>query len=254
MKHALLLPVLSIVLLTGCATAYRTGQTPDDVYYSPGRVVEERQDASQQRQDEAYQEYISSMDDRYLRMKIANRYRWDMIDNFSYWNDSRYDFGYNYYSSGINPYSSWYPGLGFSAGYGYGNYYAPGYGYGYGYGWNNPVCSVVYYTIPHYGRAAGFTAGSNLSAYRNHLYSNSNYGYKDERGVFVPASNSSFGSLLKKVFSNDNGTTTSYDRAARTFTPSNNNTAPATSSSAGGASGGFKSTGSSTSTGRGGRG
>ena len=37
MKRMLLGSLLTIGLLSGCSTAYQSGQTPDDVYYSPGR-------------------------------------------------------------------------------------------------------------------------------------------------------------------------------------------------------------------------
>ena len=61
----------------------------------------------------------------------------------------------------------------------------------------------------------------------------------------------SFGNLMKTVFTNSGE---SFDRAARTFSPSTpGGSMPATSSSAGGNSGGFGSTGSSASGGRGGR-
>ncbi len=262
MKQVLLLSVLAVTLLSGCSTAFKNGQTPDDVYYSPGRELGDEVliQKDQQRQKEAYQAYISSMDDRYLRMKVANRYRWGGIDNFDYWYDSRYDFGsYNYqYYNSLNPYAYWSPGFGL--GMGYGNYY-PG---RYGWGWSSPVYTVVHYysLAPRNPGPGGYTFGSNITAYQNKTYDNSNYGYKDSKtGAFVPSgSNSNFGSLLKRVFSgsSEGSSNYSYDRPARTFsnTPSNNPTytPPATSSSAGGNSGGFKSTGSSTSTGRGGRG
>lgn len=250
MKHVLLLSAISLTLFTGCSTAFKAGQTPDDVYFSPGREIVQ-DERVQEKQKAEYQEYVSSMDDRYLRMKIANRYRWSSIDNFDYWYDSRYDFGnYNYsYYSGLNPY--WNPRLGYGA-------YYPG---NYGWGWSSPVYTVVhYYSIP--STPGGYTSGSNILAYRNKSYNNNNYGYRDPKtGGFVPSSGSSnFGSLLKRVFTGggtDNAY--SYDRPARTFsnTPGNNpstSTPPPTSSSAGGNSGGFKSTGTSTSTGRGGRG
>ncbi|MBI2272901.1 MAG: hypothetical protein EPO58_07765 [Chitinophagaceae bacterium] len=252
MKHVLLLSAISLTLFTGCSTAFKAGQTPDDVYFSPGREVVQDEKV-QQKQKAEYQEYVSSMDDRYLRMKIAKRYRWSSIDNFDYWYDSRYDFGnYNYqYYSGLNPY--WNPRLG------YGGAYYPG---NYGWGWSSPVYTVVhYYTIP--TTPGGYTSGSNILAYRNKSYNNDNYGYRDPKtGGFVPSSGSSnFGSLLKRVFSGS-GTANaySYDRPARTFsntTPSSNNptrSVSTPSSNAGGTSGGFNSTGTSTSTGRGGRG
>jgi hypothetical protein len=253
MKHALLLSALSIGLLSSCTTAFKAGQTPDDVYYSPGsEVVSVKEDKRQKNEEAQYQEYISSLDDRYLRMKIANRYRWGALDNFDYWYDSRYDFNtYNNYYSNLSPYSSWNPEWNLSVGYGR---YCPGTG---GWGWNSPIYTVVHYTNPYY--SGGSTSGSNISAYRNKNYNNTNYGYKDPKnGAFVPsASNSGFGNLLKRVFTGSENTS-SYDRPARTFndTRSNSNTSsppPATSSNAGGNSGGFKSTGTSSSTGRGGK-
>ncbi|SKA02552.1 hypothetical protein [Sediminibacterium ginsengisoli] len=265
MKPYLLLSVMAIGLLSGCSTAFKSGQTPDDVYYSPGRDagVLTKKEEDRQKEDQArYEEYVSSLDDRYLRMKVANRARWSGLDDFNYWYDSRYDFGmYNYYSySNWNDYYAWglgsmYTGWRPYLGVGYSNY---GYGYGggwYGYGWS-PLYTVISYGSP---KAPGYTAGSNISAYRNKQYNNSNLGYKDPKtGAWVNnGSNNSFGNLMKRVFSSstsgNNNTQQSWDRPTRTYTPTNNNTPPATSSSAGGNSGGFKSTGSSTSSGRPGR-
>ncbi|MES2328972.1 MAG: hypothetical protein V4539_05170 [Bacteroidota bacterium] len=259
MRHVLLLSALGIGLLSSCSTAFKSGQTPDDVYFSPGKemVSSEKEERVQKQEEEQYQEYISSLDDRYLRMKVANRYRWSAIDNFDYWYDSRYDF--NTYNYGFNNYgyNTWNPNWCLNLGYGYRRYYP-----GNGFGWNSPIYTVVSYTNPKYG-ASGSTSGSNISAYRNKTYNNNNYGYKDPKtGAFVPgAGNSSFGNLLKRVFSGSETTQQSYDRPARTYTqPSNTNSTttptppPTTSSNAGGSSGGYTSTGTSTSTGRGGRG
>lgn len=250
MKHVLLLSVLGIGLLSSCSTAFKAGQTPDDVYYSPGREVASvaKEDEIQRQQSEEYQIYLSSLDDRYLRMKIANRYRWSAIDDYSYWYDSRYDFGvynpYNYYTR-LNPYAQWNPYLS----QGYGNW-----------GWSSPIYTVIHYSLPKiYG--GGSTSGSNIYAFRNKGYSNTNLGYTDPKtGKFTPSGgNNSFGDLLKRVFtgsSSSSGNVSSYDRPVRTFnsSPSNSSSQPAPSSNAGGNSGGFKSTGSSTGTGRGGRG
>ncbi len=268
MKHALLISVLSIGVLSSCSTAFKAGQTPDDVYYSPGREAAEivKAEQTQKQQDAAYQEYISSLDDRYLRMKIANRYRWSALDNFDYWYDSRYDFGaYNYrnhYYTSVNPYA-WNPG--WNIGIGYGSYY-PGY-YG---GWSSssPVYTVVHYNYP-VSSGGGSTSTSNISAFRNKEYNNNNnYNTSNPKsGGYTPPNTSSFGSLLKRVFTvnSDNNSSSGFDRATRSFnnpspsnaSPSRTTTTPApspTSSSAGGNSGGFPSTGSSTGTGRGGRG
>lgn len=260
MKNLLLSSLIGTALFASCSTAYKAGQTPDDVYYSPAREGLTAKETYRQQQERAdYQEYVSSQDDRYLRMKVANRSRWSGIDDFSYWYDSRYDFtGYNNYSF-YNPwynnysfYNPWYNNLYFGASY----YGRPYWGGGSFYGWNNPYYTLVNYGTPKFG-GGGYTSGSNLSSYKNRNYNNSNYGYRDKAGNFVPASsNSSFGNLLKRVFTTSpNGTTNSYDRPARTFdNNSRSSTPPATNSNAGGNSGGFKSTGSSSSTGRGGRG
>jgi hypothetical protein len=269
MRRILLLSAISMGLLSSCSTAFKAGQTPDDVYFSPGKEVmaSEREERVQKQEEAQYQEYVSSLDDRYLRMKVANRNRWSTIDNLDYWYDCRYDFNnytYSAFNNGYNGYRNGNPNWSWNLGYGYRNYYP---GYGYGAGWNSPIYTVITYTNPKYG-VGGSTSGSNISAYRNKVYNNNNYGYKDPKtGAFVPTSNnSSFGNLLKRVFSGSENTQ-SYDRPARTFEPANNTSRttttptqttptppPATSSNAGGSSGGYGSTGSSSSTGRGGRG
>ncbi len=261
MKHILLLSSLSIVLLSGCSTAFKTGQTPDDVYYSPGRNQEEtyvKEEQKQLKQKEAYQEYITSQDDRYLRMKVSNYYRWNAIDNFDYWNDSRYDFNVCNCNTGWNNYAAWNPYL--YQGARWGGYYGNNFN-GYNLGWNSPIYTLVKYASPVYV-GGGNTSGTNVSAYKNKYYSNNNLGYKDPKsGNFMPNNNNNngFSNLLKRVFTNGssnsaNNGNDSYDRPARTFNNSNTNPSPAPSSSAGGNSGGFGSTGTSTSTGRGGKG
>lgn len=91
MNPKILLLALVAATVTSCTTAYKSGQTPDDVYYSPARPQEEyvqRQD----REDDRYyrnneDEYL---DDRYLRMKVRNRDRWSDLDDPYYYNYYRY--------------------------------------------------------------------------------------------------------------------------------------------------------------------
>ena len=275
MKHILLSAVLATGLLSSCSTAYKAGQTPDDLYYSPGReIVEAKEEKAKIADGDVYQEYISSNDDRYLRMKVANREQWSSIDNYSYWNDSRYDFtnysysplyagpyslsygGFysNYYSSYylsmMNPY---YLGPAWNTGFYYGCYGMGGYS---SFGWGSPLYSLVSYSTP---KVTGTPPPgySNIAAYKNKSTSNSNWGYTDSHtGAFVPTSGSqsNFSSLAKRVFSssNNNQNTSTYDRPVRSFTQSNS--APVSiSSSAGGSSGGFRSTGTTATSGRSGR-
>lgn len=209
MKKIILSALIISTIFLSCATAYKNTSTPDDVYYSPSREIKDR---SQDR----YDEYTANSEDNYLRMRVRNRYQWDAIDDYSYWNDARYDFGYSCMPSRsvlLNPYNP-YLGIGFST------YYSPWYV------WNSPYTTIVYYKNPkvYYGN----TGKSNLTAYRNNYYNNTN-------------NKPSFGSLFKQAFSNNNNYNQNFNNnSTRTF---NTNVTP--SNSAGGRSGGFNSTGTS---------
>lgn len=90
-----ILSVLAVaILFASCSTAYRQAQTPDDVYFSPAQEKERTYASAQDRRyddnynrrnNTDYDEYTSSGDDRYLRMKIQNRYRWNSLDDYDYW-------------------------------------------------------------------------------------------------------------------------------------------------------------------------
>lgn len=266
MKQILLSSFIAATLLTGCSAVYQQGQTPDDLYYAQGRDVDTRQ-VKNEDAEERYEEYVRTADDRYLRMKVANRNQWSSIDNFSYWNDMRYSFpsnyGYNYgfnhpgFSIINNPWNigwnnSWGMGSGFNAWNTWG--YSNGI-YGNRLGWNNPIYTLLAYSNPKVIPAT-YTSGSNLGAYKNRTYNTSNsLGNEKWSTPSTTGSNNNFGNLVRKIFTapSSNGSSGNYDRPARTFSSPSNNT-PTTSSSAGGSSGGFKSTGSSAKTGRGGRG
>jgi hypothetical protein len=271
MKSAfLLLSFASAVLFTGCATTYQTQQTPDDLYYSPTRVEPAAKEvAKNTNNDDRYEEYISTSDDRYLRMKVANRNRWETLDDYSYWNDSRFDYyGYNYYNNfyGYNYFNNWnnfnnwgfFPNNGF--GMGFGNFYGFGYNpYYFGYtNFYNPYNGFYggFYNPNYWGNNVvhnnnnngprRYSSGSNVAAYRNSNYNN----YNTPAGN-TPArnsNNSSFGGLVRRVIAPPTGSpsgtpSTTVDRPARTFTPSTTPT-----SNTGGSSGGFGSSGSSSST------
>lgn len=95
MKNKILLLSVGFAFLLGsCSTAYKSSQTPDDVYYSPLRDqnVKEKE------------EYVSN-EDRRIRMSTRNpRWRYD------HW-DYRYDpYSYGYqYGYYYNPYYYPYP-------------------------------------------------------------------------------------------------------------------------------------------------
>jgi len=98
MKLSLLLSVLTAVIFTSCSTAYKTGQTPDDVYYSP--VVEKETNREVVRREEA----SVDPEQRQIRMQAFDP-RWrtldDRYDYGSRYNPYRYGYNYDYY---YNPY------------------------------------------------------------------------------------------------------------------------------------------------------
>lgn len=108
-----LLLILFIAFFASCSTAYKSGQTPDDLYYSkPKAITEEKVE-----REVTYDHNVYNNEDRQIRMAIRNQ-RWRTFD---------YDYDYDY-----SPYKY---------GYNYGYYYNPAY---YPYPVYNNVCAVKY--------------------------------------------------------------------------------------------------------------
>lgn len=261
MKTNLLISIITIGLLTSCSSMYKSGQTPDDVYYSPVNGVAE---------EKRYEDNSQTEDDNYLRMKVRNNYRWSRIDDYSYWYDSRYNFNNcnNYYSNNwgshynnnwngnnFNYFNSWSNNsfnncncnCGYNNGF-YSNNFFGNNGWG---NWNSPFYVITYKNPNIY---SGTTNGSFVKAYRNKSYNNTNTIYTGKSGT--SSSISTFGGLFKKVFTSSNGSsgssTGSYDRPVRTY-DTNNGSSSSGKSDAGGRSGGYKSTGTSSGSTRSGR-
>ena len=319
--------LVSICILgTSCTSLQQsTAIASDDLYATPnqstvaiGSIKSDRQLAQDVIEGEdAYQEYENYQDDRYLRLKVANRDRWSSIDDFGYWNDPRYNnayypsyLGWNSWYTGYYG-ASWYNPFGNSFSMGWGgyspymnSYYSLGWGFndfgygGFGYGgfggyggWNpyyagywNPYGSYYYggggyggmygggmqHARPNPQTRAMQTSGPGLSAYRNtRSYNNTNNSYNTTNGTTRytgnPDLNNRFGNLVRRVVtSNTNtGQANSFDRPSRSFNnnsfgtsnqtksastqPTQTNTAPVLNNNAGGRSGGFNSSGSSSS-------
>lgn len=244
MKTTLLSAAVFIVFATSCGTVYEAGQTPDDVYYSPANGVNKKELEREEEAKEQYERYTEVQEDRFLRLKLSNRYRFSCIDDYSYWYDSRFDFMGNRFNNNFNNFKY--------------NYNC-GCNYGFNPGFGNPISTIVAYKYPKFSGAVG--AGSNVTAFKNKTYGNVNLGYRNPKTGVLETGNSgnSFGNLVKRVFStataiSGGASNDSWDRASRSFSNSNSSGAAAVpSSNAGGNSGGVKSTGTSTSTGRGGR-
>ena len=253
MKSPLLLLGFAVLILASCSTAYRSGQTPDDVYYSPARERDAYAKVEQQQERPSTysnDEYISS-DDRWLRMRVRNRARWSAFDDY----DS-YSYSYNTWSM-HNPYS-----------YSYNNYFNNYWSWN---SWYNPYCPRVIVVSPKsnptaYNKVRSFS----LNSYTNNNYNNNRTTNVKPTGrvVLRPSYNtnnqnsnsSSLGTSIRKVFSNQGNSenysnNNSSNRPSRTYTPSsstNNSSTNSSSSSSRSSSSSSGSSGSSSGSGGGG--
>lgn len=259
MSRLLFFIAIAVTGLSSCSV-YRSGptRTPDDVYYSPARegaaYVE-----TDQRKDGYYRggDDYSSYDDRWLRMRVRDRYRWSAFDDYD-WNYGSLAYG-GYY--GYNPY--WNYSLGFN------NYWNAMYR------WNsfyNPYFGGIIIVNPKVNQPAYTAVRSfSLDRYTNTNYNNTNrplstsktagLRYNSNYNNGNTRTTNSLGSSLRRVFSNgnNNGNTggrretyynpgSSNDRPNRTYTPSSSSSntrtyTPSSSSSSSGSSRGGSSGG-----------
>jgi hypothetical protein len=104
---------------------YKSGQTPDDVYYSPGSEPFPHTDM-----EDSQNKQGDDVSDNYLRMKSQNRDRWSTFDDdFAYWNDPRWNSQF-YLSLNFGAPIGYYP-------WGWNSWYSPYY-------WYNPFCPIYY--------------------------------------------------------------------------------------------------------------
>lgn len=219
----LLLAVLSAVAFSSCTTAYKTGQTPDDVYFSPATPEDEyvRVEKREQRRYEGSDEYY---EDRYLRMRVGNRTRWSELDDYYY--GSRNNYAY-YNTWGIhnpwNPYTYW--NCNFNPYYGGGVIIGP--------------------KSPTYSKPRTF----NLNAYNNNSLTNNTYNPKGGRinlgnisgnsGSYgnsnynTPSRGSNAGSFLRDVFSGGNNNSSSGSKSSSSSSPSSGSSSSSSSGSSG---------------------
>jgi len=209
MNSKLLLISISIITLSSCSTAYKTGQTPDDVYYSPARFYDEdRKEDNKKDEDVAKR----TLEDRQIRM-AANNPRWRHFDNdISY---SPYNYGYNY-------------------GYYYNPYYYP-----------FAVYSTVTCVTPKNPKNTTPRMVA-LGGYGNGYNNTNNNAVNSKTGTYTPTpvrgynnSNSNTGSrlgnTLNKIFNNSNSSSNSNStnnstQSSRTYTPSSSSSSSSSSS------------------------
>lgn len=128
------------ILGTSCTSLQQaTTLASDDLYATPtpqkstvntGVIKSDKRIAQEilNGEEAEYQDYQNYQDDRYLRLKVANRNRWAMIDDYGYWNDPRYNYAYYPSYLGWNSWytgyygASWYNPFGYSMSIGWGGY------------------------------------------------------------------------------------------------------------------------------------
>ncbi len=228
MNSRFLLLLIAVAAFTSCSTAYKSGQTPDDVYYSPGRETAEYVEVRQERSGRYSGYEYDNSNDRWLRMRVRNPYRWNSFDDYD-WN------AYNGWSNTWNnPYSynsnwnSYWNGY-----WTWNSYYNP-------YCWNTVVVNPKTNPLA-YNKVRNFSLGG----YTNTNYNNSNV-VRSKTSQRVPGSgygsynnsNSNLGSSVRRVFNSgggkDNGGTFSGSNSgssSRTYNPSSSSSSSSSGSS-----------------------
>ena len=204
MKSKILLLSLTVALFTSCTTAYKTGQTPDDVYYSPTRPEDEEYVKNERKEDRNVRSYDEEYyEDQYLRMKIRDRYRWSELDDPYYYsrryNRSVYNCGC--FNNPWTPYTYW------------NNYYNP---YYQNYVIINPKTSTTYnaprtFNLNTYNNNALTNSNYSNPKYNGSSSSNNNNTYNSPRNNTNTRRDDNSGSILRDIFrgSSNSGSTNS---------------------------------------------
>ncbi|HUS02154.1 MAG TPA: hypothetical protein VMY77_10530 [Chitinophagaceae bacterium] len=94
MKVNFLLLTIITAAISSCSTSYKTGQTPDDVYYSPARLQTDEVRRDREENNSVDNTVYTTSEDREIRRRVHNRrnrrYN-DMYDRYD-----RYDYPYGY--------------------------------------------------------------------------------------------------------------------------------------------------------------
>ncbi len=209
MKTTYLLLTVIIMSLASCST-FKSGQTPDDVYYSPLKkytAEEEKKNEKQVTKRSSRVEDDYNYEDRALRMRINNQRRWSIFTN-----DNEFDYRYNHNCNcncnndfGIrhNPNYSWYND-GWNIGFRNNNWNT----------WNN---NIVYfaparpkYIAPRGGVYSNSSRGN--SVYRNRTINNTNTTTETKTGRT---------GLLNRILNSGTNSNNGDAAPTRSYSPSN---------------------------------
>lgn len=237
MNSRFLLLLIGVATFTSCSTAFKSGQTPDDVYYSPAKESDEYVEVRQERSGRYNSYQYDNSSDRWLRMRVRNPYRWNAFDDYDWnayngwsntWNNP-YSFNSNW-NSYWNGYWTW------------NSFYNP-------YCWNTVVVNPKTNPIA-YNKVRNFSLGG----YTNTNYNNSNTLARTKGSQRIPGSgygsynnsnsnnnNSNLGSSIRRVFSSGGGNDNSNSYGGSGSGSSNSRTYSPSSSGSSGSSGGSSS-------------
>ena len=258
MKYSAIILITATIGLSSCSSAYRTAQTPDDLYYSP---ASEAGYVANNNNGNNGEYYNANPDDQYLRMKVQDPQRWSAFDDYGYDAFSSPYYGGFGYGMGL--------GMGYGMGMGYYGMYSPWSSFGYWdpyssymssyYMWNSYYNPYYYYntiavspkspTYAYYSGNRGLRP-FNQNAYANGVYRNSNAlsnyynrnnnaagnGYYNNRNSF----RTNFSNQRATYFNNNsNFNNRSFSQPVRSFAPASpsSNFGGGTRSSGGGGGG-----------------
>jgi hypothetical protein len=225
-------PLLMVTaFLTSCTTAYKSGQTPDDVYFSPEKMVTE----TTKENDEVQEDRSSMWEEQQIRMRINNA-RWRNLDySFSY---NPYQLGtndmYNYHAFTTN-YYYYNPYNNYVLGYNYGSFYNPYYTHGQSILNCSTPITVATNSTPRFTNLSGYGNNNN---YSNNNAANNNTvkygGIKPVRTYNNSNNSTKVGSTIRRMYNNGNNNSSN----TRTYTPSSNSstTTPSSSTNSGSSS------------------
>ncbi|MET0637537.1 MAG: hypothetical protein ABWZ25_16010 [Chitinophagaceae bacterium] len=261
MKLNLLFGSVLLVTVSSCSTAYRTGQTPDDVYYSPGKAQDEyvkatKEDRAEEGDDP--DDYETYAENRYLRMRVANRTQWSVLDDYYFYSPLSYSYyggafalgygwnnpwsSYHMWNNFYNPYGGYYGGGYYGGGYYGGGYHGGGY-YGGGYYGGGLVTRYRTPSRPVSFNPSSYTNGNRPRGNSNSGRSNGSNYYNGSR--YNNSNGNSYGGGSRPSNSGRNNNNSSYEPSRNNNTPSRSYN-PSSGNQSSGSNSGRSSGGSST--------
>lgn len=211
MNLKILLFVLFAAGISSCSSIYKSGQTPDDVYYSPARPVEARPEGNE-KTDEV-RTIRRGYQDRQIVMRI---------------HDPRWRNFYDDYDAYYDPYR-----YGYNCGYYYNPYYYPSPVYISGAVFTNPKNTTPRMTnLGSYNYSnmvvVNQKSGNTRLILSTRPYNNSNHSNDYIRRIITPVPNNNSNNNRYRIPDNNN----------RTYSPANNNNTNSSSGSSGSGSSG----------------